>query len=289
MLTTIEAVLVLTGLAIALVAELWARPPFRRWLVILGALVALGAWSVPKYSGFIESRDVERRLGQTRRDLGETRKALDDTRKELGDAKAAQDRVQADLIEARQTVTALTDSQKRAEAELANARYMATTSAESEHRAEAQLSVARKELEAASLKVAELEARAARAERDVVELKQRTEPRRLSEKQRALIVSTLKKAPPGTITVTTVSDQEALGFAGDLVSVLRAAGWTVQPIMHGQILPTPYGLTLFTGGTQDVSRSSRVLLDAMKSAGLDISIGVGRAPGIEVGLKPVTR
>jgi hypothetical protein len=147
------------------------------------------------------------------------------------------------------------------------------------------------EVEAAQQRerAAKADERAAKAERDLVELKHRTAPRRLSSDQRAAITTAQQRVPRESVRVTTVSNDEAQGLADDIVRLLRAAGWTVDPILHGNILPTPYGIMYFTGRTPEISPSMRALLEAMKMANIGVPVVTGGDPGFLVGLKPVAR
>ena len=102
--------------------------------------------------------------------------------------------------------------------------------------AEATIRVADARMAEANLKLAEainrskeLEAAAARAERELLEVKERIKHRGLTPQQRLAFIDALRKGPRGPVDVLCASgDGEAEGFARELLVALRATAWPVD-------------------------------------------------------------
>jgi len=68
--------------------------------------------------------------------------------------------------------------------------------------------------------------RAAKAERDLLELQQQLAHRQLSTDARSSLIASLKAGPKGKLSlVATISDNEAVDFANQILTVLTEAGW----------------------------------------------------------------
>ena len=149
------------------------------------------------------------------------------------------------------------------------------------------------ELEVAQQRAAaEQRERAAKAERELVELRQRISPRRLSKDQLALINVALQKVPPVTVRIMTIGDAEARGFAEEITRALNDSGWRAHlELSAGIMSPPPYGIRYFTGDTPQMSASVQAMVDAMRAGGIDVHVVAGSfdGPGLLVGLKPVVR
>jgi hypothetical protein len=113
--------------------------------------------------------------------------------------------------------------------------------------------------------------RAARAERDLLELQQRVEPRRLTATQRTNLIDLLTKTPhKGHVPVRSpIGDGEANNFASELYEVLKAAGWPNPDIARiGAAGGTPNGLTILVRNAKSAPPYARALQDAFTQAGI---------------------
>jgi hypothetical protein len=90
---------------------------------------------------------------------------------------------------------------------------------------------ARAEKDVAGLKrlAGEQQERAAKAEKELLELKERIKPRHLSNEQKAALIELLKHNPSGDVSISCLNgDKEACDFASEITSALTAGGWKVD-------------------------------------------------------------
>lgn len=127
--------------------------------------------------------------------------------------------------------------------------------------------------------------RAARAEHELVELRQRIVPRRLSVEQRTVIVETARQSV-ATLGVVRLGDAEAKVFATDLITSLQEAGWHVAVFEVGVMSPPTYGL-IYSGPTAPIPPEIVALLTALRKVGLNVATVAGARPQLIVGLKPI--
>jgi hypothetical protein len=112
--------------------------------------------------------------------------------------------------------------------------------------------------------------RAATAERKLLELQQRVQPRRLLGSQRQRLVAALREsAIKGHVHVTfPIGDGEAARFSADIQDVLRDAGWSTNKNTAGAMSGIGMGLRV-----RDVKRPpahAGPLQRAFRSAGIEI-------------------
>ena len=119
--------------------------------------------------------------------------------------------------------------------------------------------------------LAEQRERAANAERALLELRERTLPRRLSVAQREQVADMLKSHTQGAMTITVRTGEEARNFGDDLALAIQAAGWAVSregfEVVSGQALPT--GLQLLAPEDRDSVATADVFRKALKAVGYD--------------------
>jgi hypothetical protein len=162
----------------------------------------------------------------------------------------------------------------------------------------------------AKTELAAQQERAAQAEQETARLRQRTNPRSLTVKQRLSFVAALKFVAPQTIRVgvTATALDEGNNFALQIMSLIRQAGWTIQngdqPLekeVFGDIVVI--GVQLFVRENDHVTtvpdgvRATPVisaLSTAFRSAGIFMTIRiyptsrVGDISELVVGSKPET-
>lgn len=172
-------------------------------------------------------------------------------------------------------------NQKAAEAGEGTARALAETGAANER-------VVKVELEAAQQRE-----RAARAEKDLLELQERIKPRRISADQRERLIAALRNLPKGPVIVTCVlGDGEAIAFANQIVDSLKSAGWPVDGVNQVVYTPNnPVGFFVrvrsaanappYAGALQQAFNSVEIRLDGQQVPTLSegvVEIVVGNKP-----------
>lgn len=129
-----------------------------------------------------------------------------------------------------------------------------------------------KELEDLKTATARQQERAASAEKELLEVKERTAPRRLTEAQRASIKRELQATPKGTLVIIPMLDSpETHRYALDFAEVLRDAGWDsrVQPILWIGDSPIT-GVILAMENPQAIPPWVNPLFKAIETAGVKI-------------------
>lgn len=82
--------------------------------------------------------------------------------------------------------------------------------------------------------LAKQQEKTATAERDLLQLQRRMEPRRISAEQRARLVVLLSSGPKGKVGIGCVlGDGEGQAFANDVDGVLKASGWETTGVSQG--------------------------------------------------------
>lgn len=106
------------------------------------------------------------------------------------------------------------------------------------------------------------------SKQQVAELERRTAPWRLSREQRERILSGLGSKPSSPVLVVCrLMDGESCDMAGDLASVLKAAGWTI--IGPGaNSLNSFFGVNVFSNSASGPLPGADRLLAAFTAAGL---------------------
>ena len=107
------------------------------------------------------------------------------------------------------------------------------------------------------------EARAAKAEKDLLELQERVKPRHLTAEQKEKLIQSLKNQPRGQLEIRTlVGNPESRNFGLELTEVFRASGWAVTLSDGTLMTPTPVGIKLWVHTDQVVSDGSNVTDEA---------------------------
>jgi hypothetical protein len=125
--------------------------------------------------------------------------------------------------------------------------------------------------------------RAAKAEKDLLELREKLKPRVIPDAQLRSLTEALRNASPkGGVTVSCINgDAESCRFAGQFHKALRDAGWTVADRMNSMIGVHGQGIALVLRNPTDVAPPHLVsLMSALASAGLPIQIDT-RPAGLE--------
>ena len=102
------------------------------------------------------------------------------------------------------------------------------------------------------------------------EARQRREPRRLTEDQRAQLLRTLREDPKVPLTVVSVSgDNESYAFAQRLNMLFDIAGWPTRGVSQQTVSRVPPGLTFVTNsGDATVSARAARLQDSLHAMGI---------------------
>jgi hypothetical protein len=136
------------------------------------------------------------------------------------------------------------------------------------------------------VEAAQQRARAAQAEHDLLALQQRLAPRRISPGAHATFVAALAPYHGSTVVITRLGDLEAGRFADDIISVLTEAGWTVQTVGVGAIIPPEYGLRCSINEQSPAGTALAAVLGKLPTARIESSPGLPVVARMVVGLKP---
>jgi hypothetical protein len=113
--------------------------------------------------------------------------------------------------------------------------------------------------------------RAAKVEKELLEVQERIKPRRLTSTQRAKLADKLSKGEKGTLDVLHLSGNvESQDFATDIVEVLVATGWTIKRGGIEVIGNIPIGLKIDLHDDKQIPQASSLQL-ALESA-LELSV-----------------
>jgi len=121
--------------------------------------------------------------------------------------------------------------------------------------------------------LAKQQVRAASAERALLELQARIQPRRLIPEQSAALLELLKASPKGAIDVTCMhGDAESCALAAQIVAVLREADWQIDsfdsPIAMG-VNPTPFeGVEVYAHNKNNLPAHANALFQSLNEIGL---------------------
>jgi len=161
----------------------------------------------------------------------------------------------------------------------------------------------------AKAEMSKQQARAATAERDLLDLKERIKPRRLTDQQCIAFVGALKTLPSGAINFgyTSASGDEGLTFLNQLLPLFKEAGWEIpekitgvnnhleiQVIGVGVLIPDPHNTDHAVVPPPGVLRLNPVetaLRDAFKAVGIDVQFinwysTPSERPELVIGSKP---
>ncbi|RJQ51688.1 MAG: hypothetical protein C4526_09590 [Nitrospiraceae bacterium] len=119
----------------------------------------------------------------------------------------------------------------------------------------------------------------AEAELALETLRGKLRGRSLSQKQRDILLLSLRQFSGATISVTSLGDKESATFADQIISVIQEAGIVVVRNFVGTLSPPQYGIII----SPDLKPAFH---DAFKKAQIDIKIGRATDSNIFIGLKP---
>jgi len=145
--------------------------------------------------------------------------------------------------------------------------------------------------------LAKQQERAAKAEKDLAQLRQTIQPRHLVSDQESTIIGALSGEPNGPVAILTVlGDGEALDFANEIDRVFKAAGWTVTgggvsqavfsgsaPIGFGIVVRNALSAPPYAARIQRAFFSIGIPLGGAENAKLPettVEIVVGRKPNL---------
>jgi outer membrane protein OmpA-like peptidoglycan-associated protein len=102
------------------------------------------------------------------------------------------------------------------------------------------------------------------------EIRQRQEPRRLTEDQREQLLRTLREDPKIPLTVVSISgDNESYAFARNLDMLFDIAGWPIRRVSQQTVSGVPPGLTFVSqSGDATVSARAARLQDTLHAVGI---------------------
>jgi len=129
------------------------------------------------------------------------------------------------------------------------------------------------------LKVEEEARKRAEAELALETLRAKLRGRSLTEKQREILLSSLKQFSGAAITVESLGDKEAAVFAEQIISVMKEAGIVVNRTTIGMLTPPQYGIIIS-------SDFNAAFQNAFKKAQIDFTVSRATGNRILIGLKP---
>jgi hypothetical protein len=158
----------------------------------------------------------------------------------------------------------------------------------SEGTAKAEVDAARANERAGVLEVqaANQRIRAAHAETELLELKYRLAPRRITREQHGVYVEMLKPYGGSKVEMTQIGDIEAKAFAADILSVLTDSGWDVQVNFIAISAPPRYGVTGKVDARTNAGKALFEFLSALPdSAVVAAPPQIGGLASVFIGLK----
>ena len=149
--------------------------------------------------------------------------------------------------------------------------------------------------QALELAVGQQTERAAKAEKDLFELKERARPRSLDTQAKTILLERLsigQHAAPVLVEYVGGSTNEPSGLAQQLHDTLKEAGWPVSGLTGGPMFGNPpSGLVVRISDVGGVDEQAGALMASLEAAGFACKLGKARnfKPGtisLLVGLKP---
>ena len=128
--------------------------------------------------------------------------------------------------------------------------------------------------------------RAAKAERDLLELQQRLAWRRISPTEYSEFVAALKPFAGSAVEVTKLGEAEAGQFADGLLKMLTDSKWNVSLNMIGYVSPPPYGLQCVVNETTPAGKALASILKSLPTAIVKSNPKLPIVATILVGLRP---
>lgn len=115
--------------------------------------------------------------------------------------------------------------------------------------------------------------RAAKAEKDLLEVQQKLRPRTISVDQRTRLVAILSVSPKGPVHITCIlGDGEGLAFAQQINDLLRSVGWTVEDggVSQAAFTGNPVGLVILVHSASSAPPHAIVLQQAFAAVGIPL-------------------
>jgi hypothetical protein len=128
--------------------------------------------------------------------------------------------------------------------------------------------------------------RAATAEKELLELRQRLAWRRISPKEYPALVSALKPYHEYAVEVTKLGEVEAGQFADDILKLFGDAGWKVHLSTIGAMMPPRYGLQCSVNEEIPAGKALGAILRSLPTASVVNDGKLPIAARIVVGLRP---
>ena len=204
-------------------------------------------------------------------------------------AKENTSRLEVEAARLREQATAAEAKIKSAEARAAEANERSARAGEGTAKALVEVAIAKENTSRLEIDAANLRERAARAEKELVEVQGQIQPRRLTLEQQTRLLRIFEGIPKGAIVVDTVlGDGEALLFGGQIRDILKVSGWGDVHLTRSMYTGNPIGLSILYGGKQTIALP---LADAFASVGIKAKLSrVPQAPEdavkILIGMKP---
>lgn len=133
---------------------------------------------------------------------------------------------------------------------------------------------------------ADAKARAATAERSLLELQQRLAHRRISKADQDKLVALLSPYPGSVVRLTKLGDSEAGQFADDLIAVFHSAKWSVQLSTIGTLSAPRYGLVCMVDESSSAGKALAKAISSLPDASVTPTKLNGLVANVLVGLKP---
>lgn len=253
----------------------WLLKPI--FVVILGLTTLVGVWALT--TGHAVSQTQDAKLASALERAGKANERA-------GAAYERAEDLESKNLTLRGQVATLETQAVNASKELAGLQKDAADSKAAQQKVEVDLAAQRKS-------AAILEKEAANAKRDLLELQERLKDRHLTAEQRSQLLEILRANPKGSIDVSCIAGSlEPCNFAGELVEVLKAAGWQVA-FTRGflSLGGTPVGLIIEVKDAKKAPVRAEMLQKALKRVGFPapgrLQSGINeQAVNLVVGVKP---
>jgi len=112
----------------------------------------------------------------------------------------------------------------------------------------------------------------AKAEKDLLDLKERTQPRRISQAQHDRITAMLSHSPKGQVQILYISgDREGFDFSNDIAKTLNDAGW-ISEVSGATFGPTaPTGVNLIVRDVRNAPPFAAAMQQAFFAVGIPLA------------------
>jgi hypothetical protein len=120
------------------------------------------------------------------------------------------------------------------------------------------------------IELAKQQEKTATAERALLVLQRRMEPRRISSEQRTRLIERLSRGPKGKVSISCVlGDGEGLAFANDIEEVLKVSGWPSEGVSQSVFQGSnPVGFGIIVHSAAKAPPYAQLLQQAFFSIGI---------------------